>query len=107
MLAREYGFAGWQDLRAAVIRLEGKSLEWAAAEAERAIHGNNVERLAQLIQEYPAVLSGRGDLGESLLGFATGSFGDSGNGYRSRCSRASHARSFYWTLVPQRTRRYG
>ena len=45
VLAREYGFAGWQDLRAAALRLEGKGLEWAAAEAERAIHDNNVERL--------------------------------------------------------------
>jgi hypothetical protein len=57
VLAREYGFAGWHDLRAAVLRLEGKGLEWAAAEADRTIHGNNVERLAQLIQEYPALLS--------------------------------------------------
>src|SRR5258707_8601925 len=46
VLAREYGFAGWQDLRAAVLRLEGRGLEWAAAEAERAIHGNSVEPLA-------------------------------------------------------------
>jgi len=84
VLAREYGFAGWQDLRAAVIRLEGKGLEWAAAEAERAIHGNNVERLAQLIREYPALLSWRGHSGESLLGFATDSFGDSGDPYREQ-----------------------
>jgi hypothetical protein len=51
VLAREYGFAGWQDLRAAVLRLEGKGLEWAAAEAERAIHDNKVERPGQLLQE--------------------------------------------------------
>ena len=51
VLAREYGFAGWQDLRAAVIRQEGISLDSAAAEAERAIHDNKVEQLAQLIQE--------------------------------------------------------
>jgi hypothetical protein len=84
VLAREYGFAGWQDLRAAAIRPEGKGLEWTAAEAERAIHGNNVERLAQLIREYPALLSWRGDHEESLLGFATGSFGDSGDPYREQ-----------------------
>jgi hypothetical protein len=84
VLAREYGFAGWQDLRAAVLRLEGKGLEWAAAEAERVIHGNSVERLAQLLREYPALLSWRGDSGESLLGFATGSFGDSGDPYREQ-----------------------
>jgi hypothetical protein len=84
VLAREYGFAGWQDLRMAVIRLAGMSLQSAAAEAERAIHGNNAERLAQLIQDYPALLSWRGDSGESLLGFATGSFGDSGDPYREQ-----------------------
>jgi hypothetical protein len=84
VLAREHGFAGWQDLRAAVNRLEGKSLEWAAAEAERAIHDNNPERLSQLIQKNPALLSWRGGSGESLLGFATGSFGDSGDPYREQ-----------------------
>jgi hypothetical protein len=84
VLAREYGFAGWQDLRAAVLRQEGKGLEWAAAEAERAIHDNSVERLTQLVREYPALLSWRSDSGESLLGFATGSFGDSGDPYRER-----------------------
>jgi len=57
VLARECGFAGWQDLRAAVLRQEGKGLEWAAAEAERAIHDNNVERVTQLVQGYPALLS--------------------------------------------------
>src|ERR1044071_10436991 len=73
VLAREYGFAGWQDLRAVVLRQEGKGLEWAAAEAERAIHDHGVERLAQLVRDYPALLSWRDDSGEALLGFATGS----------------------------------
>ncbi len=84
VVAREYGFAGWQDLRAAVLRQEGTGLEWAVAEAERAIHDNSVERLTQLVREYPALLSWRGDSGESLLGFATGSFGDSGDPYREQ-----------------------
>ncbi|MGA7927038.1 MAG: ankyrin repeat domain-containing protein [Candidatus Sulfotelmatobacter sp.] len=84
VLAREYGFTGWQDLRAAVLRHEGAGLEWATAEAERAIHHNSVERLTQLVQEYPALLSWRGDSGESLLGFATSSFGDSGDPYREQ-----------------------
>jgi hypothetical protein len=84
VLAREYGFAGWQDLRAAVLRQEGKGLEWAAADAERAIHDNSIERLTQLVREYPALLSWRGDSGESLLGFATGSFGDSDDPYREQ-----------------------
>jgi hypothetical protein len=84
VLSREYGYAGWQDLRAAVLRQEGKGPEWAVAEAERAIHDNSVERLAQLIQEYPALLSWRGDSGESLLEFATGSFSDSGDPHREQ-----------------------
>jgi ankyrin repeat protein len=84
VIAREYGFVGWQDLRAAVLRLEGKGLEWAAAEAERAIHDNKVERLRQLVQEYPALVAWRDDSGETLLGFATGSFGDSGDPYREK-----------------------
>ena len=53
ILAREYGFAGWLDLRTAVLRQEGKGLEWAVAEAERVIHENNAERLAQLIRGVP------------------------------------------------------
>lgn len=84
VLAREYGFAGWRELRAAALRLEGKGLEWAGAEAERSIHDNKVERLRQLVQEYPALLSWRSDSGESLLGFATGSFGGSGDPYREK-----------------------
>ena len=52
--------------------------EWAVAEAERVIHDNNVERLRQLIKDYPALLSWRGDSGQSILSHATSSFGDSG-----------------------------
>jgi hypothetical protein len=84
VLAREYGFAGWQDLRSAVLRLEGKGPEWAVAEAERTIHDSNVERLSQLLQEYPALLAWRGDSGESILSLATGSFGDSGEASREQ-----------------------
>jgi hypothetical protein len=53
--------------RAAVRREEGTGLEWAAAEAKRAIHDNSGERLGQLIREYPALLSWRNNTGESLL----------------------------------------
>jgi hypothetical protein len=84
VLARECGFAGWKDLRAAALRHEGKGLEWAVAEAERAIHDNTVDRLRELVLEYPGLLSWRGDSRESLLGFATGSFGDSGDPYREK-----------------------
>ena len=59
-------------------------MEWAVAEAERAIHDNRLDRLRELIEEYPALLSWRGDSGQSVLGFATGSFGDSGDPYREK-----------------------
>jgi len=53
---------------ARVLRQEGEGLEWAAAEAERAIHDNSVERLTQLVREYPALLSWRGDSGNRYFG---------------------------------------
>jgi hypothetical protein len=49
-----------------------------AAQALRAIHDNDVEGLQQLLVEYPALLSWRGDESQDgLLGFATGAYGDS------------------------------
>ena len=55
-------------------------LEWAASQARRLIHDNDVERLKQLLAEYPALLSWPGNDWDSqggLLGIATGSYGDS------------------------------
>jgi hypothetical protein len=80
VVAREYGFAGWQDLTAEVSKRLGNGLEWAAAQARRVIHDNDVERLKQLLAEYPALLSWHGSewgSTDGLLGFATGSYGDS------------------------------
>jgi ankyrin repeat protein len=80
VIAREYGYAGWQDLTAEVRRRLGKGLEWAAEQAQRIIHDNDVERLKQLLMEYPALLSFHSDRSgtrNGLLGFATGSYGDS------------------------------
>jgi len=48
VIAREYGCAGWQDLTAEVSKRFGTGLEWAAAQARRAIHDHAVERLKQL-----------------------------------------------------------
>ena len=82
VIAREYGYAGWQDLAAEVKKRLGQGLEWAAEQAHRIIHDNDVERLKQLLVEYPALLSWHGDRpdgGQGLLGFATGSYGDSFN----------------------------
>ncbi|HEY2904436.1 MAG TPA: ankyrin repeat domain-containing protein [Vicinamibacterales bacterium] len=84
VIAREYGFAGWQDLTAEVSKRLGQGLQWAAAQARRVIHDNDVERLKQLLAEYPALLSSQGhdwDSEGGLLGIATGSYGDSFNAF--------------------------
>ena len=78
VLAREYGFPGWQDLLKDVEHRLGRGLEGAASEARRIIHDNDVEGLRQLLAEYPALLSWRADENDGgLLGMATGSYGDS------------------------------
>ena len=51
VLAREYGFSGWQDLIKEVKQRLGKGLEWAVSEARRRIHDNDVESLRQLLAE--------------------------------------------------------
>ena len=85
VIAREYGYAGWPDLTAEVSRRLGKGLEWAAAQSRHIIHDNDVERLKELVTEYPALLSWHGDGDDSgLLGFATGAYGDAGTPERER-----------------------
>ena len=80
VIAREYGYAGWQDLTAEVSKRLDKGLEWAVTQARRVIHDNDVEHLKQLLAEYPALLSWHGETAESsLLGIATDSYGDSFN----------------------------
>lgn len=78
VIAREYGYAGWQDLTAEVSKRLGRGLEWATTQARRVIHDNDVEGLKQLLAEYPALLSWQGNDGEGgLLRIATDSYGDS------------------------------
>jgi hypothetical protein len=77
VIAREYGYAGWQDLIAEVNRRVGRGVEWAAAQARRIIHDNDIETLKELLAEYPALLSWQGHDGGGVLGMATGAFGDS------------------------------
>jgi hypothetical protein len=85
VIAREYGFAGWQDLTAEVSKRLGQGLEWAATQAKRAIHDNDLERLMQLLAEYPALLSWQRDHDHAgLLGFATGAYGDAFGEERER-----------------------
>jgi hypothetical protein len=79
VIAREYGYTGWQDLTAEVSKRLGKGLDWAATQARRVIHDNDVERLKQLLAEYPALLSWQGNDWDSrggLLAIATGAYGD-------------------------------
>jgi len=81
VIAREYGYAGWQDLTAEVSKRLGKGLDWAVYQSREVIHDNDVERLKQLLAEYPALLSWHGGNIEGveygLLGIATSSYGDS------------------------------
>src|SRR5947208_14123293 len=78
VLAREYGFPGWQDLVREVKQRLGRGLEWAVSQARRRIHDNDIQSLRQLLAEYPALLSWRADENDGgLLGMATGSYGDS------------------------------
>src|SRR4029077_14510740 len=59
--------------------------EWAATQARRVIHDNDVERLKQLLAEYPALLSWKDDDDEGgLLGMATSAFGDAGDAQREQ-----------------------
>ncbi|HKW47630.1 MAG TPA: ankyrin repeat domain-containing protein [Gemmatimonadaceae bacterium] len=85
IIAREYGFAGWQDLTAEVSKRLGHGLDWAATQAKRAIHDNDLERLKQLLVEYPGLLSWQADDDHNgLLGFATGAYGDAFGEERER-----------------------
>ena len=85
VIAREYGYAGWQELSAEVRARIGESLNPAIRKARRAIHENDLERLSQLLGEYPALLSWEG--GEThggLLGYATSAYGDAFGEERER-----------------------
>lgn len=85
VIAREYGFAGWQDLIAEASTRLGKGLEWAVTQAGRVIHDNDVEGLKQLLAEHPALLSWKDDDDDrGLLGMATSAFGDAGDAQREQ-----------------------
>src|SRR5262245_22438741 len=84
VIAREYGYPGWQDLTAEVGKRLGKDLDWAVTQARRVIHDNDVERLKQLMAEYPALLSWQDDEDGGLLGMATGAYADAGDAQREQ-----------------------
>src|SRR5262245_62268870 len=70
VIAREYGFAGWPDLKAEVQKRLGRALEWAASQARVAIHNQDHERVRALLAEYPALVLWR-DGDQTLLDFTT------------------------------------
>ena len=85
VIAREYGYAGWQELTAEVSKRLGHDLEWAAAQARRIIHDNDIEGLKRLLADHPALLSWHGDDDDGgLLEMATGAYGDAGDPERER-----------------------
>src|SRR5215470_5529414 len=85
VLAREYGFPGWQDLIEEVKQRLGRGLEWAVSQARRRIHDNDVEGLRQLLADYPVLLSWRANENDGgLLGMATDSYADSGDPAQER-----------------------
>ena len=43
VIAREYGYAGWQDLTAEVSKRLGHGLEWAASQARRVMVSTTVD----------------------------------------------------------------
>ncbi len=43
VIAREYGYTGWQELTAEVSKRLGKGLDWAVTQSRQVIHNNDVE----------------------------------------------------------------
>lgn len=70
VIAREYGFGGWSALTAEVQKRVGRGLDWAATQAQVAIHNENYEQLRALLAEHPALVSWR-DGDQTLLDSTT------------------------------------
>jgi ankyrin repeat protein len=83
VIAREYGYPGWKDLIEEVHKRLGEGIEWAAIQAKLAIRNNDVERLKQYLQDFPALLTWRDEIGATLLR-ATCAFRDSFEPERER-----------------------
>jgi len=67
VLAREYGFTGWADLQREVLVRSGQGLEWAADQAEQAIHDDDVDRVRALLREHPGLVTWHDVEGHVLL----------------------------------------
>ena len=71
IIAREYGFDGWADLTSEVEKRLGNALGSIASQAKLAIHNEDYEQLRALLAEYPALVSWRGENGQTLVDFVT------------------------------------
>jgi ankyrin repeat protein len=71
LIAREYGFAGWPELTAEVQKRLGNAIEWAASQAQVAIHDEDYERLRTLLADHPALVSWRDESDQTLLDSTT------------------------------------
>jgi hypothetical protein len=85
VVAREYGFVGWPELTAEAQKRVGNAIEWAASQAQVAIHNGDHERLRTLLAEYPALVSWR-DGDQTLL--------DSTTSYAMDCSDPERERIY-------------
>ena len=93
VVAREYGFVGWSALTAEAQQRVGGGLEWAASQAQVAIHNEDNERLRTLLSEYPALVSWRGESDQTLLDFTTS--------YAMDCSDPERERTYYRPVLPK------
>src|SRR3989449_3204176 len=101
VLAREYGFPGWQDLVREVKQRLGRGLEWAVSQARRRIHDNDIERLRQLLAEYPALLWGRGvETDGGLPGMPPEPYGTSSDPSRARNFTRAACAEFLFDEAP-------
>lgn len=67
VLAQEYGFDGWADLQREVLVRSGQGVEWAAVQAEQAIHADDADRLQVLLHDYPGLVTWHDGDGHGLL----------------------------------------
>jgi hypothetical protein len=96
VVAREYGFAGWQELEDELRKRAGTGFDGAAVEAKRAIHDNDVQRLKALLEEYPPLVSWCDEDGASLLQATLAFANDTADAERER---AHHRRDCAALLI--------
>ena len=99
IVAREYGFVGWPELTAEVQKRLGNAIEWAASQAEVAIHNADHDRLRALLAEYPALVSWHSESGQTLLNSTTS--------YAMDCSDPERERTYTRPVAAETASRSG